>query len=340
MAPIGIDYGDLSPLSDLLSGLSGKQLDFVLETPGGSGEVAEDIIRIIRAKFEHVAIIVPGYAKSAGTIMALSGNEILMDQRSSLGPIDAQFSRQGKVLSAHAILEDFRKIKDEVDQTGALNKAYIPILQGISPGELQHAQNALDFAKSLVKEWLVTYKFADWTHHSSTGMPVTRKEKKLRAGRIAKCLCNHNKWLTHGKSIKIADLQEIGLRICDFNLSPELADAIHRYFVLLQLTFDKGNVYKLCETAHSYIFKNIGPRVQEQIPTTSKKGRIVEIQVVCPSCGHEARVQANLDSKSPLKEGRTPFPTNNQLSCVNCGSQIDLSDARRDLEAKLGGKLV
>ncbi|MGI8741790.1 MAG: hypothetical protein ACR2NN_04305 [Bryobacteraceae bacterium] len=47
------------------------------------------------------------------------------------------------------------KIKKEVVDTGTLNRAYIPILQGISPGELQSAENALSFAKILVTQWLV-----------------------------------------------------------------------------------------------------------------------------------------------------------------------------------------
>src|SRR5665213_2391416 len=43
---ISIEYGDLAPINDLLSGLTADKLDLILETPGGSGEVAEDIVRI------------------------------------------------------------------------------------------------------------------------------------------------------------------------------------------------------------------------------------------------------------------------------------------------------
>jgi len=41
--------------------------------------VAEDIVHILREKFKSVSFIVPGQAKSAGTIMVMSGDEILMD---------------------------------------------------------------------------------------------------------------------------------------------------------------------------------------------------------------------------------------------------------------------
>jgi len=70
-------------------------------------------------------------------------------------------------------------------ETGQLNKAYIPILQGISPGELQSAQNALDFAKTLVKQWLAKYKFKNWDVHASTGAKVTDADRESRADEIA-----------------------------------------------------------------------------------------------------------------------------------------------------------
>lgn len=146
---------------------------------------------------------IPGYAKSAGTIIAMAGDEILMDQASALGPIDAQLAWQGKIFSADALLEGMEKIKREVTETGALNRAYIPILQGISPGELQSAENALKFAETLVADWLAKYKFKNWTKHSSSEKPVTDEEKKQKAQEIAE---------KNARSIKIQDLRDMGLQ--------------------------------------------------------------------------------------------------------------------------------
>ncbi len=108
---VTINYTDLLPVNDQLSNLNGKALDLILETPGGSGEVAEDIVRLIRGRYESLGIIVPGIAKSAGTIMVMAGDEILLEPVSALGPIDAQIQWQGKVFSAHALLEGMEKIK-------------------------------------------------------------------------------------------------------------------------------------------------------------------------------------------------------------------------------------
>ena len=147
-----ISYPDILPITDQLSVLKGQHLDLIIETPGGVGEVTEGIVGLIRKKYENFAVIVPGWAKSAGTILAMAADEILMGQTSALGPIDAQLAWQGKQFSAHALLAGVDKIKDEVQKTGILNKAYVPMLQTLSPGELEHASNALAFATKLVTQ--------------------------------------------------------------------------------------------------------------------------------------------------------------------------------------------
>jgi hypothetical protein len=336
-APISIGYVDVLPVSDQLSNLRGTALDLILETPGGSGEAAEDIVRILRGRYSDLAVVVPGWAKSAGTIMAMAGDEILMGPSSALGPIDAQLVWQGKRFSAEALLKGMEKIKDEVKQSGILNKAYIPMLQGISPGELQSAQNALDFATDLVTKWLAQYKFKNWRQHSSTGRPVTEDEKRVRAHEIAAQLCDHQRWLTHGRSIKLDDLKAMRVLFRDYSTEPELCDAISRYYALLQMTF-AGNLYKLYETTGSQIYKFSMPPVPPPQPRVSPD--IAELGIECSKCQSRFRVQANLGRKQPLQPGCIPFPADNKLKCPACGVEHDLSDARRQLEAQAKKRVV
>ena len=337
-APVSITYADILPFQDQLSNLAGTAVDMILETPGGSGEVAEDIVRLLRAKYQDVGVIVPGYAKSAGTIMAMSADEILMDSASSLGPIDAQIQWQGKVFSADALLEGMKRIKKEVEDTGVLNKAYIPMLQGISPGELQNAENALEFAKSLVKDWLAHYKFRTWITHASTGRPVTDDERVARAAEIAEQLCEHRRWLTHGRSIKVDDLERMRLRITDYSKAPELADAIRRYYTLLQITF-ATSIYKLFETSVSQIYRFIAPNVPPPAHKVQQHGILV-MEVKCGNCGLVSHVQANIGKTMPLQEGHVPFPSDNKFRCPNCGSEADLSNARRQIEMQTKKQLT
>ncbi|MGO9230849.1 MAG: SDH family Clp fold serine proteinase [Bryobacteraceae bacterium] len=336
-----ISYVDLLPVNDLLSGMTGSHLDLILETPGGYAEVTEEIVGLIRNKYQSFAVIVPGWAKSAGTILTMAADEILMGPVSALGPIDAQLQWQGKQFSADALREGLEIIKGEVQASGILNKAYIPILQNLSPGELQDAQKALDFARDLVKDWLVQYKFKNWAQHKSTGQPVTPEERTQRASEVAEQLGDHRRWKTHGRSLKIQDLQTMRVEITDYSKQPDLADAIGRYYALLQITLST-NIYKLYETASDQIIKAVVlqapqlPGLQQQMPG----GGQAVVNYQCGNCKTVTAIQANLMVQQPVQPGRVPFPANNQFRCPRCGTTHDLTAIRRQVETQAGQPVV
>lgn len=337
-APIAIGYEDLLPIQDQIEGLSGNSIDVILETGGGSAEITEDIVKTLRDKFDHVAFIVPGCAKSAGTIMVMAGDEILLEPASSLGPIDAQMPGvTGKPFSAHAFLAGIEKIKDEVTTTGVLNRAYIPILQGVSPGDIQDAQNGLDFGKKLVTDWLAEYKFKYWNTHSSTGQPVTTEEKKKRAAEIADILCDHGLWLRHGRSIKIRDLEEMKLKITDYTKSPDLFDAIRRYYVLMRMSFET-NIFKMFETIDAQVYRYASQPIPSPQPGQTPQMAGMDFQ--CPTCKNIVKLQANLGKPRPLLAGFMPYPKNDVLICPHCGTNSNLAPMRLQLEAQTGKKVA
>jgi hypothetical protein len=339
-APIGVQYDDLLPINDQLANVDGEQVDLILETGGGSGEVAEDIVDLLHDKYEEVGVIVPGTAKSAGTLMVMAGNEILMEPASSLGPIDAQIQWQGKVFSADALLEGIESIKEEVEKTGKLNKAFIPILQGISPGELQSAENALEFAQKLVTDWLVRYKFRNWDTHASTGKEVTEKERKARAREVAMKLCDHKSWLTHGRSIKLPHLEEMRLKITNYQEEyPDLADAVRRYHTLLRMTFE-SNIYKVFETPKSQIYRARQEQGVKGAPMPPGQLASAAIGYPCNNCGEQLALQANFADGVPIESGAIPFPADNMLKCPQCNAENDVTEARRQVEAQAGRPII
>ena len=337
-APTQIDYSDLLPFSDQLSNLKGEAIDVIIETPGGFAEVVEDMVKLLRRKYEKVGIIIPGYCKSAGTIFSMAGDEILMGSMSALGPIDAQIMFNNKRFSAEAFLEGLEKIKGEVMSSGKLNAAYIPMLQNLSPGEIQHCENAQNFSQKLVYEWLAKYKFKYWTTHSSTGKQVTEEDKLLRAKEIAEKLCKQSEWLTHGRSIKIEDLEEMKLKITNYSVLAELNDAIVRYYTLLRMSFDT-NMYKLIETVDSQIYRFVVGPNSGGVPIPDSQ-KIAGINFECPKCKEHFIIQLNLGQSEPLKPGHVPFPIDDNLfKCPNCGTQSNLVNLRLQIEAQTGKKL-
>jgi predicted RNA-binding Zn-ribbon protein involved in translation (DUF1610 family) len=343
-ADTGINFADITPFKDQLSNIKGDDVDIILETPGGLAEIVEDLVHLLRSRFNSLGILIPGTAKSAGTIFAMAGDEILMGISSTLGPIDAQvISPNGKRFSADAFLDGLTEIKKEVDETKKLNPAYIPILQNISPGEIQFCKNAQEFSRTLVTNWLSTYKFKFWTTHSSTGQPVTENDKKERANDIAAKLCKHSDWLTHGRSIRMNDLHGMKLKITNYEEDEKLKDAIERYYILLRLTFDRTTIFKIYETISTQIYSsvNVNPTLpMPMLPPGHQEPKSVIAGFECPKCGLPLEVQLDLATNQPLKPGVPRYPKNNIYICPNCGSQQDLTPLKLQVEAQSRKKVI
>jgi ClpP class serine protease len=65
-------------------------LDLVAHTPGGLVLASEQIARALHRHPARVTVIVPHYAMSGGTLLALAADEIVMDENAVLGPVDPQ----------------------------------------------------------------------------------------------------------------------------------------------------------------------------------------------------------------------------------------------------------
>ena len=90
------DRSDTLGFVDMLHNITpGEPIDLLLHTPGGDVDAAEKLITLVRSatgEEGQLRVIVPDYAKSAGTLMALGANAIVMSDSSELGPIDPQIS--------------------------------------------------------------------------------------------------------------------------------------------------------------------------------------------------------------------------------------------------------
>ena len=90
-APISRE--DTAGFVDLLHNVHGQvDLDLMLHTPGGDIDAAEKLIALIRSRVTtgFLRTVVPDYAKSAGTLMVLGADAVVMGDGSELGPIDPQ----------------------------------------------------------------------------------------------------------------------------------------------------------------------------------------------------------------------------------------------------------
>lgn len=342
---ISLEQVDFYVIRDLLTGKKDlRKVDMYIETPGGSGETAEEIVRFLHNNFETVSFVVSGEAKSAGTIIVLSGDEILMTETGSLGPIDAQMKIGRSVVSAYDYIEWVEKKREEAVKQGALNPFDATMIAQISPGELGGVFHSLNFAKDLVVEWLKNYKFKKWTVTESQKIPVTEEMKRKRAEEIAKELINHSKWRSHGRSIKIDDLERIGLKITNVDKNPELAEIVYRIQTVCRLLFETSTSFKIFATQDNKIFRQAVPvGTPIRIPEKTRID-VAEINQECLKCGETYKIYAKFAPNPQIdkdfkKNGYIPFPKDSKITC-SCGFEIDLLGIKSQIEIQTGRKII
>jgi len=214
-------------------------LSVVLRTPGGSAETVERMVTVVRQHFQTVNFIVPDVAMSAGTIFCMAGDRIFMDYSSALGPIDPQVMTPDGT-GYVAALGYLDKV-EEITNKGTLSPADVVMLKSLDLGKLALYEQAKNLSISLLKRWLVTYKFKDWVTHQTTnpGAPVTDAERQDRADEIAKALADNKKWHSHGRALGIDRFRELRLTIDDYSNDEPLRTAIRGYNDLLTAYADR-----------------------------------------------------------------------------------------------------
>uniref|UniRef100_UPI0025F4A165 SDH family Clp fold serine proteinase n=1 Tax=Mucilaginibacter sp. TaxID=1882438 RepID=UPI0025F4A165 len=207
-APTGIDNNDDLPFAEMISMIPAeiREVDILLVTPGGSGEQIGKFVNKLRPRFDYVGFILPNMAMSAGTIFVTSGDEIIMDSRAYIGPIDPQVpNREGRFIPAQSILTLIKDIQDrgqeKIDKGKNPDWTDMQILNRIDARDIGSAKNGSQYSIELVTKYLIDYKFKSWTNHSTTGLPVTPIEKQAKAKEIANLLCDHGEWKTHSRGI-------------------------------------------------------------------------------------------------------------------------------------------
>lgn len=184
---------DLDDLEDVLTAIHETRadcpLDIILHTPGGSGLAGSQIARAIKAHPAKKTAFVPYYAMSAGTLIALAVDEIVMSPHAALGPIDPQY---GPFPAASIVsVTGQKKVDDMGDDT--------LILADMSRKALIQA-----------KEQACELMQGTYSHDGSCSIT-----DELVSGR----------W-THDYPITVAAARELGLRVST-DMIPEVMELVH-----------------------------------------------------------------------------------------------------------------
>jgi ClpP class serine protease len=92
-----VRYIDIDDAEDVLRAIHesppGRPIEIILHTPGGMVIAARQIAAALADHDARVTAVVPHYAMSGGTLIALAADEIRVDSHAALGPVDPQLGQ-------------------------------------------------------------------------------------------------------------------------------------------------------------------------------------------------------------------------------------------------------
>lgn len=235
-----ITHEDINGLMSVMFGMDwSKGLTLILHTPGGVTNAAETIVAYLRSKFAtSVEAIVPTYAMSAGTMIALSCERVVMGRQSQLGPIDPQMPVGGRFVSARAVVEQFDRAVAEIRTDLTVAHAWAPILQSMGPALLQEAQNALDYGESMVARWL------------ASGMFNGDADAGQRGGAVARHFNDATTHKSHGRRIDRLEADGVGVSTEELEANQDLQEAVLTTYHLMTIFFEQSAASKLIWSSH------------------------------------------------------------------------------------------
>ncbi len=251
---LAIDQSDKMGFHSMLEDVNGAELDVLIHSPGGSAEAAETIVEEIRRKFPgHVRFIVPSYAKSAATMMVMSGNIILMDEDAELGPIDPQFFTRNGVVPGEAIKQQFEKAAKDILSDPKRAQVWYPIMQMLGPGLLAQCDNASQLSINLVTDWLTKYMFNG------------QVDGPAKAKKIADYLSDHSTFKSHSRRIKIEQLEQNDVEVKNLRDDANFYRAVWELYCALDIMLSNTPLYKIFyNSAHVAMIRQNA--AQQQMP--------------------------------------------------------------------------
>ena len=179
-----VDREDVRFFVDLLHNINpGQNIDLLLHTVGGDIDAAEKLITMVRkrAGTNRLRVIVPDYAKSAGTLMALGADRIIMSDTSELGPIDPQVIRTDH--NRNRMMHSVKNYLDAHDQyEAALKQNPKDVTAGLMMSKLDPEtvrlfrsimSRARELAENLLKRGMM-HSGGNWTQTVSMLLDTTR----------------------------------------------------------------------------------------------------------------------------------------------------------------------
>lgn len=201
----GINRDDTIGFVDLLHNVHKENLDLMIHTPGGDIDAAEKLINMTQTVVpieNELRVIIPDFAKSAGTLMAIGADKIIMSDTSELGPIDPQITLNdghGNLIpqSVQFCLDAYETHSIAL-QKNPNDPVAKMMLNKLDPIRIKQFENVRDRAQKFAEDQL-KYRMFRITPGNFT--------------KIAKELIDTKRWMTHGQMISCDAAKNMGINV-------------------------------------------------------------------------------------------------------------------------------
>jgi hypothetical protein len=179
-----------------LKSSSVRKAYLLVNSPGGTMESSYKIARAIRMCLGEIVTFVPHIAASGGTLLALTGNKIVMGPISHITPLDVQIPYKETSISAATFMRFFARVSEW--------------FRTVAPDEAPYPQRAL-------ADRLDPFLMEEWSGLMDTAIDYVEEILKLAgyqdSARIAEQLVTA--FPTHGYVITPEKAGDIGLNVED-----------------------------------------------------------------------------------------------------------------------------
>jgi hypothetical protein len=190
-----IDRDDVVGFVEMLHNIPPEaNIDLLLHTRGGDVDAAEKMMTLVQATVGvgQLRVIIPDIAKSAGTLMVLGADALIMSDSSELGTIDPQIwtnDEHGKEV-CHSVLSylDAFNTHSEALRKDPNDPVARVMLNKMDPTTLRNFEAIRDRARNFAEDQL--------------------KRKGRNFSKIAAALMDTTRWPSHGQMIKWQDVRD------------------------------------------------------------------------------------------------------------------------------------
>lgn len=209
-----------------------KKITLVLDTLGGNLEAPWPLVNLIREYCETFEVIVLEKAMSAGTLIALGADKIVMLPHSHLSPVDParevvdSEKKERKRMEIEDIIGyvDFLKGKVGLKDQSAIAELVRELTKEVSPTLLGSANRTHSLIRSLAEKLLSLHK-----------EPLGKKEVKKIVDHLTSTLYAHNHRINRREAREYVGFGESVIEYADKETKSIISDLEEHYIDLLEI---------------------------------------------------------------------------------------------------------